>query len=229
MERSEFTAGIVTWPGSNCDEDALRFFKNNGFNARFVYHTENRYRPYDILVLPGGFAYGDRRYQKATHEYSIDPGVQALETPVMEVIKEAAANGDKILGICNGFQILIHAGLLPGKLLQNQSGEFFCDDIECMITGGLWGDSSAYGQRVTLPVAHGFGRFAVSQEEFQEMAQNGQIVLKYTKLNPNGSSENIAGVSNKMRNIIGMMPHPERAELINYDGRVILEAIKKNA
>ncbi len=225
----EFYAGVITWPASNCDEDGLKFLRNNGFEAEYIPHTETRYVKKDLLWLPGGFAYGDRRYKKATHEYTIDPGAQALETPVMEVIREAASNGDLILGICNGMQILAHAGLIPGRLEQNDSGEFYCDDVECVVTGNFLGDKDLMGKKLILPLAHGYGHYEVGDEEYLEMERNNQVFLRYAGFNPSGAYKDIAGVSNERGNVYGMMPHPERAEQINGDGRFFLESIKRYA
>ncbi len=125
MRKRILRVGIVRFPCSNCDFDTLKFFKNFGHKPEFIWHTETKSKPFNLIVLPGGFAFGDRVYKKATGKYSIDPGAQAIKSPVMEIVYQAAKSGRPILGICNGFQILTQAGLLPGKLVQNKQKKFF--------------------------------------------------------------------------------------------------------
>ena len=216
--------GILRFPGSNCDFDALHFFTKFGHKAEFVWYKDMRKLDYDLLVLPGGFAFGDRTYTKATGTYEIDPGVLAIGSPVMKALRRVADSGTPVLGICNGFQILVKAGLLPGKLLRNTSKKFFCDYVACTVAGGsFFGDESMAGKTFTVPVAHGYGRYAISKSELKQLEKNGQIFLTYAGLNPNGSVADIAGVCNEQKNIFGMMPHPERSP----DGEYFMHAIEK--
>lgn len=216
--------GIVRFPCSNCDFDALRFFQKFGHQAEFIWYKETILKAFDLLVLPGGFAFGDRVYKKATGKFVIDPGAQALSSPVKEVVKKAAQAGIPILGICNGFQILVKYGLLPGKLTQNTSKKFFCDWTTCQVVGsGIFGDTTFLGKKLKLPVAHGYGRYVVTENQYQDLKKNNQVFIEYVGTNPNGSSKNIAGVSNKEGNIFGLMPHPERSP----DGKYFMKAIEK--
>ncbi|MDO8618825.1 MAG: phosphoribosylformylglycinamidine synthase I [Candidatus Daviesbacteria bacterium] len=216
--------GIIRFPCSNCDFDALHFFQKFGHSAEFIWYKETKLKDFDLLVLPGGFAFGDRVYKKATEKFIIDPGTQALTSPVMRVIKEFAQKGTPILGICNGFQILVKSGLLPGKLLQNKSKKFFCDWVVCKVVGkSVFGDKSLLNKFLKLPVAHGYGRYEVSKKKYEELKNNGQIFVEYSDINPNGSFKNIAGVSNLSGTIFGLMPHPERSP----DGKFFMRAIEK--
>lgn len=216
--------GIIRFPCSNCDFDALKFFQKFGHKPFFVWYKETKLPELDFLVLPGGFAFGDRVYKKATGKYVIDPGEQAISSPVMKLVRKAARNNIPILGICNGFQILVKAGLLPGVLKQNSSKKFFCDITICKVIGNsFFRDKSLINKSFRLPVAHGYGRYVIGEKGLQRLKQNNQIFLKYNGLNPNGSIENIAGISNTKGNIFGLMPHPERSP----DGRYFMRAIEK--
>lgn len=216
--------GIIRFPGSNCDFDTLNFFKKFGHLPEFVWYKETKLKPFDLIVLPGGFAFGDRVYKKATGKYIIDPGAQALNSPLMAAIEKAAKKGIPILGICNGFQILVKVGLLPGKLLQNRSKKFYCDITTCKVIGSsFFGDKSLKNKLFKLPVAHGYGRYKVLEKEYQDLKKNKQIFLEYVNFNPNGSYKNIAGVSNKEKTIFGMMPHPERST----DGKYFMKGLEK--
>ncbi len=227
--KKKLKVAIVSFPCSNCDFDALKFFKRYGHNAYFLWHKERKFPDIDLLVLPGGFAFGDRAYKKATGKYVIDPGEQAISSPVMSIVYKAADMGIPILGICNGFQILVKAGLLPGKLKQNKSKKFYCDITVCkIINGSFFGDKSLVGKLFRLPVAHGYGRFTIEEKELKELKKNKQIFLKYQGLNPNGSIENIAGIKNLQGNIFGLMPHPERSSDENYFMRAIEKYVARN-
>lgn len=222
--KKKMKVGVVRFPGSNCDFDALNFFKKFGHKAEFVWYKDTTLPHYDVLVLPGGFAFGDRLYTKATGRYRIDPGALAVRSPVLRAIKQAARSGMPILGICNGFQILVKAGLLPGKLIQNYSKKFFCDYVRCRVGGtSFFGDESLVDKTFTIPVAHGYGKYVIQKNELKQLEKNGQIFLKYAKFNPNGSVAHIAGVSNAEKTIFGMMPHPERSS----DGMYFIQAIEK--
>lgn len=202
---------IVRYPGSNCDFDTKRFFERGGHNAQFLWHEETKVPDTDLLVLPGGFAFGDRVYTKATGSFILEPGIKALESPVMEVVHKWAEDGKPILGICNGFQILVHAGILPGQLLRNENNQFFCDDVDCSVEGSsFFEDPTMLGNIYRINVAHGYGRFGVKPADYQRLLDNNQIFLRYHGFNPNGSYENIAGICNEHGNVYGMMPHPER-------------------
>ncbi|MBI2596468.1 phosphoribosylformylglycinamidine synthase subunit PurQ [Candidatus Daviesbacteria bacterium] len=221
----EIKTGIIRFPGSNCDFDTLKYFqKDPVFGPEFIWYKDRVFKKYDLYVLPGGFAFGDRYYVEATGEYEHNPGKMAKSAPVMETIHRAAMLGLPILGICNGFQILAHAGLLPGSLEKNASGKFYCDFTNCRVEGrSFFGDRTLLGRSFNIPVAHGYGRYVVDDKKYQEMEKNSQVFLKYLGFNPNGSSHDIAGVCNKEGNIFGMMPHPERSP----DGQLFLEAFKK--
>ena len=204
--------GVVRFPGSNCYEDTLKFFQKHRHAPFEIWHKESKEISCDLLVLPGGFAFGDRIYKKATEEYEIEPGTMALQSPVMEMVRNFAERKKPILGICNGFQILANAGLLPGKLKRNVQGEFYCNYVSCRITGkSFFGNKSLIGKIMKIPVAHGYGKYSVGKRKYDEMTKNGQIFLEYLD-NPNGSYMNVAGVCNEEGNIFGMMPHPERAD-----------------
>lgn len=216
--------GIVRFPGSNCDFDARKFFRRHNHMADFVWHKSTKLSNWDLVVLPGGFAFGDRVYKRATGKFYMDPGVQALRSPVMSVLQKYAQKGGLILGICNGFQILSHSGLLPGRLTHNASKKFYCDFVECRISGqSFFQDSKMCGKTFQIPVAHGYGRYVVNLKTYKELEKNGQIFLVYSKINPNGSYKDIAGVCNKEGTIFGMMPHPERMP----DGSLFIKAIEK--
>lgn len=215
--------GIIRFPGSNCDFDTLKFFQKFGHRAEFIWYKETKLKLYDFLVLPGGFAFGDRVYKKATGKYLMDPGEQALKSPVMKVVYQAVKQKLPILGICNGFQILVKAGLLPGKLEQNKSKMFICDRTDCLLKESFFNDRTMVGKTFKIPVAHGYGKFNVSATEYKQLTVSGQIFLEYKNFNPNGSFKNIAGVCNKEKNIFGMMPHPERSP----DGKYFIRAIEK--
>ncbi|MDP3725304.1 MAG: phosphoribosylformylglycinamidine synthase I [Nanoarchaeota archaeon] len=216
--------GIIRFPASNCDFDTLNFFQRFGHHAEFVWYKETKPLRYNLIVLPGGFAFGDRLYAKATRTYQIDPGALALRSPILRPIRRAAKEGVPILGICNGFQILVKAGLLPGKLLQNKAKKFFCDNVKCKLVGNsFFEDKTILGKTLTVPVAHGYGRYSVSKREEKTLVQNKQVFLKYAGPNPNGSTGNIAGVHNKEKTIFGIMPHPERSP----DARYFMRAIEK--
>ena len=221
--------GVVIFPGSNCDHDTV-YVLQEILDQEVVelWHKDSDLQDVDAIVLPGGFSYGD--YLRS--------GSIARFSPIMGKVIEFANRGGFVLGICNGFQILCEAGLLPGALLHNASQKFTCknnyilpDNNESAINLFLAKDKA-----LKVPVAHGEGRYYASEDNLSKMRQNGQILFRYCNEegmvsefhNPNGSVENIAGVCNESKNVFGMMPHPERAsddELGNTDGRLILESI----
>ncbi len=220
----KLSIGIIRFPCSNCDFDALTFFRKSGHKAEFIWYKDAPSPRWDMLVIPGGFAFGDRVYEKATHSYEINPGEQAMKSPVMKTIYEAAKKKIPILGICNGFQILVKAGLLPGQLEQNESKKFFCDITTCEVVGNsFFNDASMLHKTYQLPVAHGYGKYVASKNEIGDLKKNDQIFLVYKNTNPNGSIENIAGICNKDKTIYGLMPHPERS----VDGKYFSQAIER--
>jgi phosphoribosylformylglycinamidine (FGAM) synthase-like amidotransferase family enzyme/selenophosphate synthetase-related protein len=190
--------GIIMYPGSNCAEDTKRYFPN----SFFIWHTESEWKPMDLLVIPGGFAFGDRDYEYATHEYKIDPGKKAKDSPVSKIIMKAYEKGIPILGICNGFQILIQMGLLPGRLCINKKERFICKSVACELANSFKDDTDKFQ---TLEVANSYGRY-VPNEDFDDS----QIIVKYCHnyVLENGSC--IGGVCDKNKRVFGMMPHPER-------------------
>jgi phosphoribosylformylglycinamidine synthase subunit PurQ / glutaminase len=185
--------GVLQFPGS-CDErDALQACERTGAEARLVWHEERNLEGIDAVVVPGGFSYGD--YLRA--------GAIARFSPAMEAVAEFAAAGGPVLGICNGFQVLCEAGLLPGALLLNESTRFTCQQVE------LIGDDN---ERLSIPAKHGEGRFWAPDEMLDELEARGQVAYRYAGgQNPNGSARDIAGVRNEAGNVLGLMPHPEHA------------------
>lgn len=228
-KQKKLRVGVIRFPGSNCDFDVLNFFRRFKHRAEFIWYKDTTLPLCNIIILPGGFAFGDRVYAKATGDYHIDPGTLAVHSPILDAIRIAAKKNVPILGICNGFQILVKAGLLPGTLVQNKSKKFFCDYVKCAVTGAsFFGDPAMLDKTYIIPVAHGYGRYIISVHGQKKLEQNGQIFLKYAKLNPNGSVGNIAGVSNKQKTIFGMMPHPERSPDADYFMRAIETYVAKN-
>ena len=220
---------IVLFPGSNCANDMELFFKSKGHNCFYIWHKEediNKFN-FDLLILPGGFSFGDRVYKKATSSYSQIPGEMAIKSPVCKIIREASANNVPIIGVCNGFQILIKMGLLPGELERNINKKFTCKNILCKIK--LQGNN--FDKKINIDVANEFGKYIISLEEYRKMQTNNQILIKYCDnyIYENGSIFDIAGVCNKEKTIFGMMPHFERNlsdDNILY--QVIMETIQKN-
>ncbi len=196
--------GIVVFPGSNCDRDVHHVLNDvMGINAQYIWHTEESIDKYDALILPGGFSYGDR----------LRAGVIAAQSPIVETIKKKAQEGLPILGICNGFQILVEAGILPGALVKNVKLKFSCKWLKMEVLNVNTPFTNMYrlNDEITIPIAHGEGRFVISNDKIPELEQNNQIVFKYKDQNPNGSTEMIAAICNKEGNVMGLMPHPERA------------------
>ncbi|RPI81299.1 MAG: phosphoribosylformylglycinamidine synthase subunit PurQ [Nitrosopumilales archaeon] len=196
--------GIVVFPGSNCDRDVHHVLNDvMGINAQYIWHTEESIDEYDALILPGGFSYGDR----------LRAGVIAAQSPIVEAIKKKAQEGLPILGICNGFQILVEAGLLPGALVKNVKLKFSCKwlKMEVFNVNTPFTNMFRLNDEIAIPIAHGEGRFVISDDKIPELKRNNQIVFKYKDQNPNGSTEMIAAICNKEGNVMGLMPHPERA------------------
>lgn len=204
--------GVLVFPGSNCDYDAYYGVKKVlGQEAEFVWHKDRKLRYYDAIVIPGGFSYGD--YLRA--------GAIAHFSPIMESVVEYAEKGRPVIGICNGFQILTESDLLPGALIPNDHLKFRCDDVYLKVTNNqsLFSSRFEQDQTIKLPIAHQSGNYYAEDKVIQELEDNNRIIFKYCDeegnisedSNPNGSINNIAGIINKEGNVLGMMPHPERA------------------
>lgn len=224
--------GVVVFPGSNCDKDMLHVLGNvMGAQVREIFHKETSIDDFsekDCIVLPGGFSYGDY----------LRTGAIARFSPVMNAIIEFANAGGKVLGICNGFQVLCESHLLPGALLRNNNMQYICKNIHLKVetNNTQFTALTQKGSVLEIPIAHGEGRFYCDEKTLQELYANDQVLFKYCDAtgnyteaaNPNGSIDNIAGITNKTRNVFGMMPHPERASELamnNTDGRILFESL----
>ena len=221
--------GVVVFPGSNCDHDCYHVLKNVlGKKTELVWHKENNLSGFDCIVLPGGFSYGDY----------LRTGAIARFSPVMDAVRQHAEKGRLVIGICNGFQILLEAGLLPGAMLRNASLKFVCKFVLLRVenTATPFTRKTKKGEILNLPIAHGEGNYFTDDETLADLEKNKQIVLRYAdakgkisdESNPNGSLENIAGICSKKRNVFGLMPHPERASdrtLGSVDGLKIFASI----
>ncbi|RAK15076.1 phosphoribosylformylglycinamidine synthase subunit I [Anoxybacillus vitaminiphilus] len=214
---------VIVFPGSNCDVDMYHAIKDElGEEVEYVWHDAESLDEFDGILLPGGFSYGD--YLRS--------GAIARFSNVMKAIMKAAEEGKPILGVCNGFQILLEAGLLPGAMRRNNSLKFICRPVELRVENNETMFTSAYemGEIITIPIAHGEGNYYCEQETLNKLIANRQIVFRYHNENPNGSLEDIAGIINEKGNVLGMMPHPERAvdELLgSADGLKLFQSIVK--
>lgn len=214
---------VLQFPGSNCDEDAVKAIAHMGSEATLVWHTQGDLSAYDLIIVPGGFSYGD--YLRS--------GAIARFSKVMAALAQAAERGAYVLGICNGFQILTEAGLLPGALRRNESLQYRCALVPLVVENAQTAFTDAYtqGEQILLPIAHGDGNYYVDDDTLAAMEARGQIVFRYAKEhNPNGSVDEIAGVINERGNVLGMMPHPERAMhtlLGSADGERLFASILK--
>ncbi|MGI9070176.1 MAG: phosphoribosylformylglycinamidine synthase subunit PurQ [Bryobacteraceae bacterium] len=212
--------GIVVFPGSNCDHDAwFAVSQNLHHQAEFVWHESASLGGVDAVILPGGFAFGD--YLRC--------GAIAKFSPVMRAVKNFARDGGLVLGICNGFQVLAESGLLPGALVRNSNLKFVCRTVAAQVisTNSPFTHKAVNGQVLNLPVAHGEGCYVADESTLDELEAEDRVVLRYLD-NPNGSMRNIAGIVNIERNVMGMMPHPERASDMlvgGTDGIVILASM----
>jgi phosphoribosylformylglycinamidine synthase len=229
---NELKFGVVVFPGSNCDHDAYYALnKLLGFKVHFLWHKDTDLKESDVIILPGGFSYGDY----------LRTGAIARFSPIMKSVIEFAKKGGIVIGICNGFQILLEAGLLPGILLRNISLNFVCKDVYLSLenTDSNFTRGVEDKKVLKIPIAHGDGNYFADNDTLSELKDNNRIVFKYSsekgkiseKYNPNGSVENIAGIINKNGNVLGMMPHPERCcdpVLKNTDGQLIFNAIANN-
>ncbi len=196
--------GVVVFPGSNCDRDVAYVTRDLLQQpTRMVWHEETDISDLDVVVIPGGFSYGD--YLRC--------GAIARFSPVMQRVVEHAQQGKLVLGICNGFQVLTEAGLLPGALVRNRDLHFICDRVPVKVerTDLPWTQAYSPGQIVTLPIAHGEGQYYADKKTLKQLEANGQVLFRYEGDNANGSVNHIAGICNRQGNVLGMMPHPERA------------------
>ena len=226
MPESPISIGIIVFPGSNCDRDCYHAAtKVLGASAEFVWHKAETLPQLDAVIIPGGFSYGDY----------LRTGAIARFSPVMAAVARFAENGGLVLGICNGFQILLEAGLLPGVMMRNTSLSFICKDMHVRVenTATPFTGRCRSGQVLTLPIAHAEGNYYTDAVTLSSLKARNQVVFRYCTVegevgpgaNPNGSLDNIAGITNANGNVLGMMPHPERcadALLGNEDGRLIL-------
>ncbi|WP_423408823.1 phosphoribosylformylglycinamidine synthase subunit PurQ [Heyndrickxia sp. MSNUG] len=214
---------VIVFPGSNCDIDMYHAVKDElGEQAEYVWHDAESLEDYDAVLLPGGFSYGDYLRSGAIAQFS----------NVMKEVVKAAEAGKPVLGVCNGFQILLEAGLLPGAMRRNDSMKFICKQVELKVENNETMFSAGYekGEVITIPVAHGEGNYYCDEKTLASLKENNQIVFTYNGENPNGSLENIAGIINERGNVLGMMPHPERAvdELLGgADGLQLFRSIVK--
>lgn len=229
MGLTKLKFGVVVFPGSNCDHDA-HYVLSEIFqqNARLLWHKESSVDEVDVVVLPGGFSYGD--YLRA--------GAIARFSPIMKDVVRFAHRGGVVLGICNGFQILCEAGLLPGALMRNASLRFSCKYVHLRVenTETRFTNKCVHGEVLEIPIAHGEGNYTADEETIKRLEDERQVVLRYCEpdgsitgaANPNGSRNNIAGIVNEQGNIIGLMPHPERASdpvLRHTDGQKIFQSV----
>ncbi|WP_416148739.1 phosphoribosylformylglycinamidine synthase subunit PurQ [Salipaludibacillus sp. HK11] len=214
---------VIVFPGSNCDLDMFHAIQDElGEDVTYVWHDETSLEGFDAVLLPGGFSYGD--YLRS--------GAIARFSPIMKAVEEAAKKGKPVLGVCNGFQVLLEAGLLPGAMRRNANLTFICKQTELLVKNGETMFTGNYEQEaaITIPVAHGDGNYYCDNETLKKLHSNNQIVFTY-KEDINGSIDNIAGITNEKGNVLGMMPHPERAVdnlLGSSDGLALFQSIVKH-
>jgi phosphoribosylformylglycinamidine synthase len=223
---------IVVFPGSNCDHDAYHAARHVlGQEAQFVWHKETSLGGADVVILPGGFSHGDY----------LRTGAIARFSPVMTAVAEFARQGGPVLGICNGFQVLLEAGLLPGAMLRNRDLKFHCEHVSIRVerTDTPFTAAAAPGQILSIPIAHGEGNYYAEPDVVAALEASGRVVFRYCDAsgqvtdaaNPNGSVNNIAGICSERRNVVGLMPHPERAcesALGSADGLVLFDSVIKS-
>jgi len=220
---------VIRFPGSNCDQDCIHALADfSGATADYVWHKDSSLAGFDAVIVPGGFSYGD--YLRC--------GAIARFSPIMQAVKEFAAGGGVVIGICNGFQILCESGLLPGALVRNRGLHFVCDHVNVRVeqNNTAFTNATKVGAVLNLPIAHGEGCYFAGDDTLSQLNAEGRVLLRYCDedggitdaANPNGSRENIAGICNEKRNVFGLMPHPERAcdaLLGSIDGRAIFQSI----
>lgn len=215
-------AGVVVFPGSNCDRDAAKALaRATGRETTMLWHAQTELPELDLIVLPGGFSYGDY----------LRTGAMAAHSPIMKEVIARAKKGVRVIGICNGFQILCESGLLPGVLLRNESLKFVCRPVRLKVENNETDFTKLYqkGQTVSIPVAHGEGNYFAEPETIKKLEDKGAVVFRYID-NPNGSTHDIAGIMNEAGNVLGMMPHPERvAEPLHgcTDGASLFDSLVK--
>jgi len=223
---------VVVFPGSNCDHDAYHAAKHVlGQEAKFIWHKETSLGDADVVILPGGFSHGDY----------LRTGAIARFSPVMAAVREFADAGRPVLGVCNGFQILLECGLLPGAMLRNRDLKFHCEFVNVRVekTDTPFTVLCREGQVLRIPIAHGEGNYYADPETVKELEASGRIVFRYAspegeltdEANPNGSVNSIAGICSKQRNVVGLMPHPERAceyAMGSKDGLILFESVVKS-
>ncbi len=214
---------VIVFPGSNADVDMYNAVEDvMGVPVDYVWHTATDLSPYDVILLPGGFSYGD--YLRC--------GAVARFSPVMEQVMKAAEEGKLIMGVCNGFQILLEAGLLPGAMLRNKTLKYRCKLVPLRVENNQTPFTREYGagEVIQIPIAHGEGNYFCDEETLAKLKENNQIIFRYDGENPNGSIDHIAGIMNERGNVLGMMPHPERAVhkwMSSDDGKRIFASILK--
>jgi phosphoribosylformylglycinamidine synthase len=233
MEEPDMRVAIITFPGSNCDYDCYKAVTDVlGGEARFVWHRETELGPCDVVILPGGFSYGD--YLRA--------GAIARFSPVLGAVQQFASDGGYVLGICNGFQVLCEAGMLPGALVRNRSLQFQGERVRVRVEKTETAFTRAYrrGQVLKLHIAHGLGAYVADESALDQIEADGRVVFRYVDVhgeasdagNANGSMRNIAGIINETGNVLGIMPHPERsveALLGSTDGLGLFESLRRSA
>ena len=221
--------GVIVFPGSNCDHDAYHALKHvMNAEVKFLWHKETDVSGLDMIIVPGGFSYGD--YLRS--------GAIARFSPIMQALIRYAQTGGPVMGICNGFQILLEAGLIPGAMRHNEQLKFICKDVHIRVesTQSIYTSSLQKDQLLTIPVSHGEGNYYIDNDGLKELQDNDQVLFRYVnaqgettpEANINGSIDHIAGITNKHKNVLGMMPHPERAMerlLGKEDGKHIFESI----
>ncbi len=221
--------GIVVFPGSNCDHDCYHILKHVlQLDTHWIWHKDEALESFDFIILPGGFSYGDY----------LRPGAIARFSPIMKSVIDYANQGGRVLGICNGFQILVESGLLPGVLMDNAGQRFICKNLTLRVENNQTPFTSqcAPGDVLKIPINHGQGRYFADDDTLKQMADNDQVLFRYCDAegntsdaaNPNGSLDNIAGIANATKNVMGMMPHPERcADPLwqNVDGQMIFKSL----
>ena len=215
---------VIVFPGSNCDFDLYKAANYiEGIQAEYVWYTSESLDGFDAVLVPGGFSYGD----------ALRAGALAARAPILKALQRAADAGTRVLGICNGFQILTECGLLPGALHRNSGLRFICKTVDLEVSNTATPFTSGYAGRtsthVSLEIAHGEGNYTCDSDTLQKLEDNGQIVFRYLGDNPNGSVANIAGITNEAGNVLGMMPHPERAMadwMGSADGRILFESMR---
>ena len=212
--------GVVIFPGSNCDRDLIQVLSNySNEPVAELWHKDTDLQGCTHIFLPGGFSYGD--YLRS--------GAIAKLSPIMDAVTQHANNGGFVMGICNGFQILCESGLLPGALLRNENMKFICKNVELTAVNTQTSVTKKVpsNHRITVPIAHGEGRFYADDDTLKQIEDNGQVIFRYVE-NPNGSLNDIAGICNENKNVFGMMPHPERCfadYLLNQDGKLIFDSL----